>query len=182
MFLSSLPKGKGKASGGYSQGGSNSLFFHPAGGRILPSACCSPAPRLAGPQRDTVPTPACFKGPHNCFGACQSSSLSAGSFSTGWRHSLVGPTVAGHAHFWCSDPSSAVTFIFWAGQGSTDIPMPKSDRAWCATSGLLPSVPLFAIKHFVPCTSSITGMEDGGDAGRDDAGGGRGQATPPRQQ
>lgn len=41
MFLLSLPKGKEKASGGYSQGGSNSLFFHPAGDRILPSALCS---------------------------------------------------------------------------------------------------------------------------------------------
>lgn len=81
---------------------------------------------------------------------------------------------------------SAFTFVFWAGQGSTDALMPKSDRAWCATSGLLPFVPLFAKKHVVPCTSSITGMEDGGedggDAGRDNAGGGRGQATPPRQQ
>lgn len=47
VFLSSLPKGKEKASGGYSQGGSDSLFFHPAGERILPSALCSPAPQAS---------------------------------------------------------------------------------------------------------------------------------------
>lgn len=45
VFLSSLPKGKEKASGGYSQGGSNSLFFHPAGEHILPSVLYSLAPR-----------------------------------------------------------------------------------------------------------------------------------------
>lgn len=48
VFLSSLPKGKEKTSGGYSQGGSNSLFFHPAGERILPSALCSPASQTSG--------------------------------------------------------------------------------------------------------------------------------------
>lgn len=63
VFLSSLPKGKEKASGGYSQGGSNSLFFHPAGERFLPSALCSPAPQASGvtrcllrPQHHTAPT------------------------------------------------------------------------------------------------------------------------------
>ena len=63
VFLSSLPKGKEKASGGYSQGGSNSLFFHPAGERILPSALCSPAPQASRvtrcrlrPQHHTAPT------------------------------------------------------------------------------------------------------------------------------
>ena len=63
VFLSSLPKGKEKASGGYSRGGSNSLFFHPAGERILPSALRSPAPQARGvthccpwPQHHTAPT------------------------------------------------------------------------------------------------------------------------------
>lgn len=74
VFLSSLPKGKEKASGGYSQGGSNSLFFHPAGEHILPSALCSP-----GQQGYVLPSPATtahsthtlgeFKGPHIPFGA-----------------------------------------------------------------------------------------------------------------
>lgn len=145
MFLSSLPKGKGKASGGYSQGGSNSLFFHPAGGRILPSACCSPAPRLAGPQRDTVATPACFKGPHNCFGACQSSSLSAGSFSMGWRRSLMGSNMAGHTHFWCSDTSQCCHLHFVGQDKEAPIsPCPKVTEpgvppvACCPLSPFLP--------------------------------------------
>lgn len=76
MFLLSLPKGKEKASGGYSQGGSNSLFFHPAGDPILPSALCPVFPGQWGYVLLVLPTPlqsastlGGFKGPHSPSGA-----------------------------------------------------------------------------------------------------------------
>lgn len=72
MFLSSLPKGKEKASGGYSQGGSNSLFFHTAGECILPSTLCSLGVYTLL-SLATMTQSACMlsglKGPHGPFGA-----------------------------------------------------------------------------------------------------------------
>lgn len=126
VFLLSLPKGKEKASGGYSQGGSNSLFFHPAGDCILPSALCPLASQASGVM-------CCWFYPHHRrvpprwvglkvltapLGLWQGSSPTAGSM--GW---------AGDEYMTALG-AGIIILIFWSGKESINVPVPKGGKAW----------------------------------------------------